>query len=346
MSESLKIINPVNYPGWDDLVVSNKNHSIFHSSCWAEVLKRSYRYEPIYFTSIDGHGISVMVPFFEIKSRITGKRAVSLPFSDYCTPITNGQNKFKEILDHIIRFGEKSRWKYIEIRGGESFSENMLSNSTYYIHTIDLTRKEDAIYKSLRNSTKRNIQKAVKEGVKVNAFDTLESIKDFYRLNCMTRKKHGLPPQPFKFFKNIHKYIISKNLGMVLLAYYGTQTIGGAVFFHFGKKALYKFGASDQRFQKLRANNLIMWEAIRWYSKEGYSEFSLGRTELKNYGLRQFKTGWGVKEHMIKYFKYNLKTHTFTPNSGHKAQSVYKIFNYMPLPLLKLIGSFAYRHIG
>jgi hypothetical protein len=347
MNEALKITNPINYPGWDDLVVSTENYSFFHSSCWAEVLNKSYRYKPIYFTLIDRHALSVMVPIFEIKSILTGKRAVSLPFSDYCQPIANGQEtKFGQILNHIIRFGEKSGWEYIEFRGGDSLFQDVHPNSIYYAHTLDLNRNEDDIYKSFRNSNKRNIRKAAKEGVTVNAFDTFESIKEFFRLNCMTRKRHGLPPQPFKFFKNLHKYIISNNQGMVLLASYDSQTIGGAIFFHFGNKALYKFGASDLRFQNLRANNIIMWEAIRRYSKEGYSELCFGRTEPENSGLRQFKTGWGVKEHTIKYFKYNLKTHAFMPNSNHKAESYYKIFNYMPLPLLKLIGSLAYRHIG
>jgi hypothetical protein len=346
MNESLQIVNPIDYSGWDDLIISVENHSFFHSSYWAKVLNKSYRYKPIYFTSINRHTFSIMVPIFEIKSIITGKRGVSLPFSDYCEPIVNGGKDFGEILNCLIRFGEESGWEYIEFRGGESFFQDVVPNSMYYIHTLDLTRKEDDIFKSFRNSTKRNIRKAKKEGVTVNVFNTLESIKEFYRLNCMTRKRHGLPPQPFKFFKNIHKYIISDNLGMVLLASYGSQTIGGAIFFNFGAKALYKFGASDWRFQNLRGNNLIMWEAIRHYSQQGYNEFSFGRTEPENSGLRQFKTGWGAKEHAINYFKYDLKTQAFTPNYSNKTGSYYKIFNNMPLPLLKLIGSLAYRHIG
>lgn len=346
MHESLQIVNPIDYPGWDDLVISAENYSFFHSSYWAEVLNKTYRYKPIYFISLHNHSVSFMIPIFEIKSIITGKRGVSLPFSDYCQPIANGEKKFSKILNYIIRFGEKSGWEYIEFRGGESLFQGVRPNSMYYVHTIDLTRKEDDIYKSFRNSNKRNIRKAIKEGVTITASNTLESIKEFYRLNCMTRKRHGLPPQPFKFFKNIHKFIILNNLGMVFLASYGSQTIGGAIFFNFGEKALYKFGASDWRFQNLRANNLIMWEAIKRYSKEGYSEFSFGRTEPENSGLRQFKTGWGAKELTINYFKYDLRTHAFTPNSGHKSESYYKIFNNMPLPILKLIGSLAYRHIG
>ena len=40
--------------------------------------------------------------------------------------------------------------------------------------------------------------------------ESFESIKDFYRLNCLTRRMHGLPPQPFSFFKKIHEHIICR----------------------------------------------------------------------------------------------------------------------------------------
>jgi hypothetical protein len=346
MNKSLQIIDPIDYPGWDNLVISTGNYSFFHSANWAKVLNEAYRYKPFYFTSIDCRAISVMFPFFEIRSILTGKRGVSLPFSDYCQPIVNYKNNFSEILNYLIRFGEQSGWDSIEFRGGENLLKDVRPSSTYYVHSLDLARKEDDIFGGLRSSTRRNIRKALKEGVTVGAFDTLKAIEEFYRLNCMTRKRHGLPPQPFKFFKNIHRYIISKNQGTVLLASYGAQTIGAAIFFNFGTKALYKFGASDWRFQNLRGNNLIMWEAISRYSRQGYNEFSFGRTEPENSGLRQFKAGWGAKQHTLNYFKYDLKAHVFTANGSNKAGSYNRIFNKMPQPLLKLIGSLAYRHIG
>jgi lipid II:glycine glycyltransferase (peptidoglycan interpeptide bridge formation enzyme) len=107
----------------------------------------------------------------------------------------------------------------------------------------------------------------------------------------MTRKEHGLPPQPFHFFKKIHDHIISKNLGVVVLASFDRENVAGAIYFHIGEKAVFKYGASDKKFQHLRANNLVMWEAIKWYSQNGYRSLCFGRTEPENQGLLQFKSG-------------------------------------------------------
>jgi hypothetical protein len=37
----------------------------------------------------------------------------------------------------------------------------------------------------------------------------------------------------------------------------------------FGRTAIYKYGASDKRFPRTRANNLLMWEAIRCTAGRG-----------------------------------------------------------------------------
>ena len=44
----------------------------------------------------------------------------------------------------------------------------------------------------------------------VEILQSVEAVRIFYSLQCQTRKKHGLPPQPFKFFLNIHKHILSQ----------------------------------------------------------------------------------------------------------------------------------------
>jgi len=147
----------------------------------------------------------------------------------------------------------------------------------------------------------------VREGVEINICKSLESMKTFYKLNCITRKRHGLPPQPYYFFKNIYDFIISRDLGIVVLASYKKRAIAGAVFFHFGEKVIIKYSGSDIAYQHLRPNNLVMWEGIKLYCKNGYKTFCLGRTELENEGLRRYKEGWGTEEITIKNLLFLLR---------------------------------------
>jgi len=342
----LKILNPLEYPGWDELLLTNEDYSFFHTSAWARVLSASYGYKPLYFTSIENGRLSALLPIMEIKSPLTGTRGVSLPFTDYCQAIADNQDDYQKIIKDITDYGKKAGWKYIEFRNGKNLLSSTNPSSTYYSHSVELTPNEQELLKSFRSSTKRNIKKAEKEGIMAKIHQSFDSVEEFYRLNCLTRKYHGLPPQPFFFFKNIFNDIISKNLGIIALATFSKKIIAGAVYFHFGSNAIYKYGASDRDYQHLRPNNLVMWKAIKWHAENGYKTFDFGRTELENEGLLQFKRGWGTTEKFISYYKYDIKQASFVGEHSKLKGWHNRFFNIAPIFVSKCIGSILYKHIG
>jgi hypothetical protein len=346
MSLKFEIVNPLTYPGWDDLILSSGKGSFFHSSHWARVLHESYGYKPVYFVSLKDNLLETLFPFMEINSFLTGKRGVSLPFTDYCEQIIPDNSDISEIMDELIHFGKKAGWKYIEIRDGAQMPQNLLPFSSYYRHLLDISNDAQTLLSGFRDSMRRGIKKAEREGVKVNICSSSDSIEEFFKLNCMTRKRHGLPPQPISFFKKIHEHIISKDHGFVALADYNGQKIGGAVCFHFGKRGMYKYGASDSRYQHLRVNNLLIYKAIRYYTGKGYRSFCLGRTESKNGGLLQFKRGFRAEEQIIKYYRYDFEQRSFVKDPTRITVTGIKLFSNMPIPLLKFAGALLYRHAG
>jgi hypothetical protein len=342
---NIEIIDPLKYRGWDNLILSHPDYSFFHSSIWAEVLKKSYGYTPLYFVAFGDNGISALLPVMEVKSILTGRRGVSLPFTDHCPPIINGSVSFEEVFHFAVEHGRKSGWKTLELRGGQEYL-NIEPSEIYLGHTLSLSKGEQLLFKELRDSTKRNIKKAMGEGVEVKISDQPESIEQFYHLNSVTRKRHGLPPQPFSFFKNVLELVIKKGHGIVVVAFYEGEAIAASVFFHLGTKAVYKYGASDLKYQNLRANNLVMWEAIRFYCGKGFDSLSLGRTDPENYGLIQFKSGWGTTEQQINYYRYNLTKGSFVSDSSKVSGFHNKIFSKMPIPILNRIGNILYKHVG
>jgi hypothetical protein len=348
MKTNIKIIDPLSFPDWDNVILSSPDHSVFHSSSWARVLCEAYHYTPIYFAVIDQYELEALVPFMEIRSLLTGRRGVSLPFSDYCDPIIKEDISLYKLLDQVIAYGKKNKWDSLELRGGDKHFCDATPSAYYFRHTLSLSPDEEQMFKRFRDSTRRNIKKAIAEGVAVERYNSFEAVKAFYHLNCSTRRDHGLPPQPFYFFKKMYAHVISKDRGFVVLASYNNKIIAGAIFFHSADQAMYKYGASDKKFQQVRANNLVMWEAVKWYGKAGYKNLCFGRTEPENQGLRQFKNGWGTEERIINYYTYDLKNNSF--KNGLKRQSNQTFFNEVfkrcPIFVLRIFGTLLYRHIG
>lgn len=353
---SLQIIDPTEYFNWDDLLLKSSGYSFFHSSSWAKVLKETYGFSSFYFSVIDGGKLLGLIPIMEVKNILFGKKGVSLPFTDFCEPIIDGDLFFSDFFNEIVDFSKNKGWSSIEFRWNSSLltqvnpsskfhgNSSMLQAPCYYHHKLDLTRGEKELYKNLRDSTRRNIKRAQTQGVTIELSTSKEAMGAFCRLNTITRKRHGLPPQPAKFFKNFYDEIIKKGEGVIALASYQGKTIASNIFCFLGKRVIYKYGASDISFQNLRANNLLMWESIKWFIENKYESLSLGRTEMDNVGLRQFKNGWAGKEDFLCYYCYDLKRQKFI-SSNHNISGWQRwIFSKLPIPVLKFLGSFFYRY--
>ncbi len=342
----IEIINPLTVDDWNNRLTRNNESSFFLLKEWADVLVKSYQYEPLYLT-IKINDSEIFVPFMNVR-KIFGKKAgISLPFSDVCHPITSKEIDSDIVIEKIIEYAKKQDWNYIDFHGGEDLFGTATPSIEYCGHRLDLNPDADTTFTSFKKTTRRNIRKAQKSNIEISCNTSLHQLDDFYYLHCLTRKRHQLPAQPYAFFRNIYNLIIAKDYGMFVSASYQGTTIASSVFFHFGKSALYKFGASDLRYQHLRANNLVMWEAIKRYCENNYKSVYFGRTNQDQHGLRRYKRSWGTIEYPIKYYTYDLHEDRFVTEDANQFYRFIKIiFSKMPIGLLRFISRLLYKYFA
>jgi Acetyltransferase (GNAT) domain len=338
-------INPLENPGWDLVIALHRDASCFHTSAWAKVLHKTYNHQPFYLQFSRGRRLAALIPLMEVHSALTGRRGVCLPFSDVCEPLIFDPEVTDVVRDRLVRFARERRWKHLEIRAGKSFQFASGSAPKFYGHTLDLRRPVDELHERFDSQVRRAIRKAERSNVSALVIRNRQAIEDFYRLHVQTRRRHGLPPQPASFFLNIYEHIIKPGLGFIVLAQRDSLPIAAAVFFRFGKNAVYKYGASDKRFQEFRANNLVIWQGIQLLARTGVEKLHFGRTDCENDGLRRFKLSWNTQEETIDYFRVDPSGRPCSPpiqcNGGlHK-----RIFGRLPLVFNRLAGSILYPHL-
>jgi len=168
---------------------------------------------------------------------------------------------------------------------------------------------------------------------------------EFYRLHVQTRRRHGLPPQPLSFFRNIVDEVIRRGAGFVVHASLESRCVAAAIFFQFGRTAIYKFGASEAASQGARGNNLVMWEGIRSLARSGCESLHFGRTSLANDGLRRFKLGWGTTEELMRYFQWDTVARKWVGGCDHSRGLHNVFFAKMPLAINRLAGAVVYTHL-
>jgi CelD/BcsL family acetyltransferase involved in cellulose biosynthesis len=339
-------LNPTERADWDASLNRIAGSSFFHSSAWCRVLCDTYSHQPVYFSRLAAGKLEELLPMMEISSVLTGRRGVSLPFSDVCPRLATTPCDGAQLFEEARQEGVRRGWKYLEFRNSCPPWAGAFPSLTFWSHTVELDGGAEACFKNLEGALRRGIRKAEAAGLKVEISDSIEAIRLFFKLHCRTRRRHGVPPQPREFFENIARWVFQARRGFVVTARLEQRPVAAAVFFHWGKEAIYKFGASDYRFQHLRPNNLVMWEAIRKYAQDGFSRLDLGRTSLVNQGLRRFKAGFGAREEKIAYYRYELQRERFVVATDRAEGPINQIFRCLPSPLFRLAGRILYPHLS
>jgi CelD/BcsL family acetyltransferase involved in cellulose biosynthesis len=338
----VEIVDPLVDPRWESEIGTHPDSGPFHSKEWARVLVSTYGHRPVYLRFSRGGKPVALLPLMEVSSWLTGRRGVSLPFSDACRPLIFGDCRPCEIFEELEKLRASRRWRHVELRGDGVAPKTATPSVSYFGHTLDLRPGAEAVFGSFDASVRRAVRKARRHGVIVKIDRSPAGIREYYRLHELTRKRHGLPPQSPAFFENLHASMIDSGLGFVALAKLESRVFAGAVYLRFGKNAVYKFGASEDASRKLRANNLVMWEAIRALANDGAESLDFGRTTLTNEGLRRFKKSWGTSEKTISYIRSDgsWQIERDASTGFHNA-----IFSRLPLPINRLLGRFLYGHL-
>jgi CelD/BcsL family acetyltransferase involved in cellulose biosynthesis len=343
-SVTAHLVDPIADPRWSRFIGRDSRATLFHSPGWLQALRQTYDYEPLVLTtSSPSQALANGVVFCRIKSWFTGKRLVSLPFSDHCEPLVGvgedpGDFISVETLDKV---------RYVELRpvdaspSAKGAPGGFRKAETFWFHRLDLSPREDEIFNGFHaDCVRRKIRKAERESVVYQEGNTSELLDSFYELLLRTRRRHGVPPQPKAWFRNLSKFLGDSI--KIRVASRNDQPIASILTFSYNNKLMYKYGCSDERYHRFGGVQLLLWRAIQEAKEKNYAEFDLGRCELSNTGLRVFKDRWGASCSKLTYWR--CQPGKFSPD--RQLQIAQKFFRLCPPSFLQAAGRSLYRHIG
>jgi CelD/BcsL family acetyltransferase involved in cellulose biosynthesis len=342
-------LNPLTDPRWARLVERHPNASVFHTPSWLEALRRTYGFTPTAITtSAPDIELENGIVFCEVRSWLTGRRLVSLPFSDHCDPLVDHDEQLPALCAHLELERKREGWRYIELRpqGIRPPSQSGLSRSDEFcLHMLDLRPGPEALFRSFhKDSTQRKIRRAERERLSYLDGRTEELLHAFYELLLLTRRRHQLPPQPFAWFCHLADSMGSAM--KVRVARHGDHPVAGMVTLRHRDMTVYKYGASDARYHNLGGMHLLFWRTIQEAHGEGCVTLDLGRSELDGEGLLTFKDRWGAPRSTLTYWRNPApvaKTHAVPAWLVHYARQA---FSRVPDGFRVAAGKLLYRHVG
>lgn len=346
-------IDPLKDPRWSELLERHSDTSLFHSTEWLEALRRAYGYEPIaYTTSAPGVPLENGVVFCRVDSWLTGHRLVSLPFSDYCAPLVIGDEDLRFLVTGLQEESRKQGWRYVELRPLASLKmagPSIHPIATYTFHQLDLRPDLGTVFAHFHNnSIQRKIRRAEREGLTYQEGRTESILDAFYRLLLISRRRHKVPPQPRKWFRDLMD-CFGEALKM-RIAFKDGRPVAGMLTIRYKETLVYKYGGSDARFNNLGGMHLLYWRSILDAKNSGLRVFDLGRSDADQTGLITFKSRWGAKESRLTYVRLTPlenPAHIFDPGvRTWRTQIAKRIFAHAPAKVLSALGSVLYKHVG
>jgi hypothetical protein len=340
-------IDPILDPRWKTLVRKHPRASVFHSLHWLNALCRTYNYEPIVVTTCPPDTeLTNGLLFCRVRSWLTGDRFVSLPFSDHCEPLVDNVDELNFLLMEMHRRVDEKRWKYIEIRPTSfepGIETGLGKTAAYYFHRLNLEKNSEELFRGFhKNCIQRKIRRAEHESLEYEEGRSEELLKKFYHLLLLTRRRQRLPPQPLAWFHGLAE-TFEHDL-KIRVASKDNVPAASILTISFKNVMTYKYGCSDESFNKLGGMALLLWKTVEDAKKNGLNELDMGRCDTDNEGLAVFKDRWGATRSVLNYWSY--------PNTcsvgwaDWKMRLARQIVSIAPDSSLATAGNLLYRHFG
>jgi FemAB-related protein (PEP-CTERM system-associated) len=347
------IITPRIDNPWSNLIEEQVKDIFYYDPRWFELINKLYGYRIIPLTTANAEGqITGFLPLCLVSSLLTGRRLVSLPFSDQCPLLAADEATANDLVDQAIQLAKRQHVKYLELRTGchDALTKRSdLTESNLYVNWIvPLSDHPEDVWKGLRKPVQHQIKKSQKLGIQVRTAQKREEMALYYKLHLQTRtKKHGMPAQSKNYFFQLWDTFAPNGTLQLLLAEYQGIPVAGIILLAFGNTIHYAYGASDEQYLNLAPNNLLFWTALSWGCEHSYKRFDLGRTARDNQGLMEFKRRWGAMQEPLPYYYF---PHTAglvaTSESSWKYHLLTDTWRKLPLALTSRIGGYLYKHLG
>ena len=174
---------------------------------------------------------------------------------------------------------------------------------------IDLSPSEDELLKSFSSKTRYNIRVAQRNGVEVVEDNSDRVFEIYLELMRETVERQGFYAHTEKYhrlmWQHLHRTPTTEHhtpIARLLTARYKREIITTWIVFVWKDFLYYPYGASSEKYKNVMANNLMMWEAIKFGKKLGLKKFdmwgALSNNPDKNgpwTGFHRFKQGYGPK---------------------------------------------------
>ena len=330
---------------WDRFVEQHPRATVAHLAAWGRIAERSYGHEPVLLAAADDGELAGVLPLVHMRSRLFGRRLVSMPFLDYGGVVAEPGHPAETAL--VAAAMEAARERGVQSIGLRQFTPTGLDypiSGERVTMLLPLGTSEEA-WRALPSERRNRVRKGEKSGVRP-VWSGAEELDDFYRVFATNMRDLGSPVHSRRFFDVMFEELGS-TARLLLVRDRDGRAVGGAVVLVFRDTIIVPGWVSSLRSAfALCPNFVLYWEVIRYGCEQGFRVFDLGRS-FTHAGTFEFKRQWGARPHPLPWIFVDTVAGarpSVDRDAGQWARFV-EAWKRLPLPVANLVGPWVRRQV-
>lgn len=292
-------VDPAAEPGWDGFVSDHPQATAYHLAAWVEILRSSYRFQPLCRVLRDEAGtVRGVLPLLLKRGPISGRQVHSLPVVPTGGPLAEDAAGARMLARDACELARERRCALIIRSRLDSLADAHAGIDAYprppsWVLGLDGFDEREWL-SSRRSNLRRSVNIAERSGLRFRESDSEEDLRRFYHLYLVTMRGHGKLPRLYRQLRLSREALGPPGVFRLFVVEDESRMVAGGVFHAFGNTVELLYNASDRRALKSRPNHLLYRRVMAWARQHAYDKLDFGFA-WPGTSLGAFKAQWGAE---------------------------------------------------
>jgi FemAB-related protein (PEP-CTERM system-associated) len=275
---------------WDAYVSGRDDATGYHQWRWREVFERAFGHRCVYLAARSAGRVTGVLPVVELRSRLFGTLAVSLPFVNYGGLVADGQAAARALLGRAAAISRERGWRHLELRHRCRMVLDAPAKQHKVAMRLALPPDGETLWSSLDRKVRNQVRKAEKSGCSVEDGHA-ELLDAFYPVFAHNMRDLGTPVYARRFFDAV--LAAFPNDTRVFVVRVDGRPAAASITIRWRDSVEVPWASSLRDYNDKSPNMLLYWAMLRASVACGGAVFDFGRS-TPGEGTFHFKRQWGA----------------------------------------------------
>lgn len=330
----ISLVDDGDYAAWNQAVNELPCATFYHQFEWREVVKRHFRFTPLYLVATDSTGIVGLLPLFVVRRLMQPSVMLSMPLGVYGGAVGTDTEVINLLVQAAIAEAEKRGVGYLELRNESPLAGEWLTDTGNATFRRQLAATEEEQLLTIPRKQRAEVRKA--QGIDLQVKFS-RSIEPFYSAYATSMRNLGSPMFRRNYYRSLVE-IFAQQCDL-LTVYQRDQPLASVLNFYFKDQVVPFYGGGYPAARPTNAFPFMYWELMRAGIQRGYRVFDFGRSR-EGSGAYSFKKNFGFQPEPLHYQRKLLSAQSvpdINPDNP-SLQRLISIWQRLPVAVTRRVG--------